>query len=290
MRKWTAYSCILLAAFCWGLIGTITRFAMEDGVTSMQICFWRMLFSTFLFMGHAVATNVWKLQSVKDLGYLCLFGIFGGAIFYLSFFWTTEHGSVALAVVLMYTCPVWVAITARIIHKVPITPRKLLAIGSALLGVACMSFSSGGTVTITVPVILVGLLAGITFSTHFVFLKILLKRYTTVTIYAYVMLFGTIALLPFADFGPMSFRNWMIIAGLAFFSTYIGYGVYSYGVRYVESTKASIIVNIEPIVAIVAAWLVWGEVFSLLGWVGAVFVLSAVLLLVLGQQQEATDT
>ena len=290
MRKWTAYSCILLAAVSWGLVGTVTRFAMEDGVSSMEICFWRMFFATFLFMGHAVATGTWKLRSVIDAGYLWLFGIFGCAVFYFAFFWTTEHGGVALAVVLMYTCPAWVALTARVVHGIQITPRKLLAIGSALFGVVCMSFSSGGTANVSLPIILMGLLSGVAFSTHFVFLKLLIKRYTSITIYGYAMLFGTLAILPFVEFTPMSSRNWMIIAGLSFFCTYIGYGVYSYGIRYVESTKASIVVNIEPVIAILAAWLVWGEVFSALGWFGAVFVLSAVLLLVLGQQDEATDT
>ena len=289
MHKWTAYTCILLAACSWGLVGTISRFAMSDGVTSIELCFWRMLFSTGLFLGHIFATNTWRLHSVKDAGYLALFGIIGGAVFYYTFFWTTEHGSVALAVVLMYTCPVWVAVTARIIHKVAITPRKILAIGSALVGVVCMSLSSGGTVTITPKVIMVGLVTGISFSSHFVFLKMLLKRYTPFAIYGYSLLVGTIALLPFVEITSISYRNWMIIFGLAFFCTYLGYSIYSFGIKHVESTKASIIVNIEPVVAIFAAWFVWGEVFSALGWVGVAFVFAAVLVLVLGKQEEATD-
>ena len=47
-----------------------------------------------------------------------------------------------------------------------------------------------------------------------------------------------------------------------------------------EATKAVILATIEPMLATFAAWWLWGEFFSPVGWVGAALIMAAVFLII----------
>lgn len=48
-----------------------------------------------------------------------------------------------MAVVLLYTAPVWVAVFSRLLFRERISPRKIGAIGVALTGTTLVCFSGG---------------------------------------------------------------------------------------------------------------------------------------------------
>ncbi len=50
--------------------------------------------------------------------------------------------------------------------------------------------------------------------------------------------------------------------------------------RRLPLTKAAILATLEPVVATFVAWWIWGEAFSLGGWVGAGLIVAAVFALV----------
>ena len=62
-------------------------------------------------------------------------------------------------------------------------------------------------------------------------------------------------------------------------SSLLPYIFYTYGLKYVESGKASIMATIETVVASLAGIIAFGEKLSLTGFSGMVLVLSAVVLL-----------
>lgn len=281
MQHYIGYACILAAAVSWGFIGSLSRFCLEEGLGPMEIAFWRMLFSSGFFLLHAARLRSHKLHSAKDALIIFLFGAAALGGLFSSFFGVVQLGGAALAAVLLYTAPAWVALLSHFLYKERITLTKYIAMALSLGGVVFISLSGGGLGgDIPLTAVLLGLLTGVLYSTHYVFTKAFLHRYTPLTLYGFAMLFGAIAVLPFVTFTAKSLKSWGVLITLAFVTGYIAYWVYSEGMRRLPLTKAAIIATLEPVVATFVAWWIWGEAFSLGGWAGAGLIIIAVFALV----------
>lgn len=295
MRSYAGYFFILLAALCWGLLGPVGRFALESGVSPLEVGFWRAALACIFFIAYAGSHRMLKLDSVRDLAAFALFGAFSLGIFFVSYQYAVKYGGAALASVLLYTAPAWVAVFSRIFFKSRITPLMASAIGIALAGVAFISFSGGADVAADGPGapglagILFGLLAGLLYSTHYIVTKVYLGRYTVYTLYGYGTLFGALALLPFVDFAPKSAGDWASLSFLGLICTAGAYWAYCEGMKRMDPTRAAVLATLEPVIATFAAWLLWDEVFNVMGWVGAVLIIAAVLTLVLGSKKETAE-
>ena len=111
------------------------------------------------------------------------------------------------------------------------------------------------------------------------------RGYSSWTITFYTFIFCALGCLPFADVGVIvqktasmpSLIPWYL--GLGLINTMLPYGIYTWALQYLESSRASIIASIEPVVAAVAGVVVYHET---LGWValaGIALVLSAIAVL-----------
>lgn len=92
-----------------------------------------------------------------------------------------------------------------------------------------------------------------------------------------------VAVTPFSRLGSIfplfsNPRVWLYIIGLGFFSTMLAYTLYTKGLNAVESSRASIIATIEPVVASLVSFLVFNEKPNLFQYIGITLVLAAVLL------------
>lgn len=298
MRHYIGYLCILMAAFCWGLTGPIARFALSDAITPLEVAFWRSAFGCLFFVLHATLRHSFKLRGVKDFFSFAVFGAIALGGFFASYQYAIQAGGAALAAVLLYTAPAWVAVSSRVFFGEKLSKAKLTAICLALTGVFCISISgygNGATASVSSveaentlhPAgIFFGLLAGFLYSTHYIFAAKFLQRYTTHTLYGYLMFFGSIALLPFIQFMPKSPSSWLVLLTLGFVCTYSAYWFYCEGLKRLAPTKAAILATFEPLIAIFAAWWIWGERFAVLGWAGSALVIGAVICLVLEPGRE----
>ena len=141
---------------------------------------------------------------------------------------------------------------------------------------------SGGSLNAEPSVlgIVCGLISGLCYASHFPFYVWWQPRYSTATLYAYMLLGGALALLPFVAFAPT--RSWTAWANLLALGVVTNYGAYlAYGrsLQLISQVKAAIIGNIEPVLATFWVWLFWHENFSAYGWAGSALVISAVFLL-----------
>lgn len=295
MQRYSGYLFIFLAAFFWALIGPVARFALENGVNALELAFWRASIGGGLFFLHATVTRDLALRSSRDTATFLLFGavVMGG--FFASHQVAIKTGGAALAAVLLYTAPAFVAVFSRIIFKERFTVIKACAIALSLLGVSAISLSSPD------PAILVdaalpdalppqstfnyigvffGILAGFLYSTQYIFAKIYLDRYKTHTIYCYCAIAAAVVLFPFVEFSAKTPADWAVVICLGLVCTYGAYLAYCAGIRRLEPTKAAVLATLEPVIATALAWWVWGELFGLGGWFGAGLVILAVLILV----------
>lgn len=298
MRSYIGSLYIFLAAVCWGFLGPAGRVAMAEGIAPLEVAFWRAALACVFFLLHAGRTRTLKPRSLADLSAFALFGLAAIALFFAAYQYAVQSGGAALSAVLLYTAPAWVAVFSRLFFGERFTAVKLAAIGMALIGVICVSFSGADAESLSLtgqnaagpafPLagVFLGLLSGLLYATHYIFTKKYLTRYTAFAIYGYSMAFAALGLLPFASRLPGTPAAWGAILFIALVCTYVAYWAYCEGLKRLPPAKAAVLCTLEPVVATAASWWLWGERFTGPGWIGALLIIGAVLVLILVPQKE----
>jgi len=272
------YLYVLVAATLWGLLGSVSKLVFAQGVSPLEAAFWRAVMGTAIFGVHALIARQTRVDR-KDLPALVGFGLVGIALFYGSYQSAIAAGGAALAAVLLYTAPAMVAVMSWLLLKESMDFTKLLALLLTLTGVAAISLQ-GGAVQVTGAAVFWGLVAAFTYATYYIFGKLYLGRYAAPTLLLYALPVGALALAPLVHFAPKNPTAWAAMIFLALASTYAANLFYYAGLKRLEATRASVVATLEPVVAALVAWVWWGERFSPLGYLGALLVLSGVLLMV----------
>ena len=278
------YLFIAGAALLWATIGPVARFAFQVGIAPLEVSFWRAAIGGGLFLAHAAARG--KLHIARrDLPAVGGFALLGVTIFYWSYFRAVELGGAALAAILLYTAPAWVALSALLWLGERLTAHKALAVALTLAGITLVALASGspaGASTHTPaargPAIAWGLLSGVAYAAYYLFGKRYFARYDSTTLFAYALPIGALLLLPAVSFEPKSATTWLVLLFIAVVPTYGAYLLYSIGLARVEATRAATVATLEPVTAAVLAYVIWGEALRASGYLGAALVLAGVLL------------
>ena len=267
---------ILAAATLWGLLGPVAMVALRQGVTPLEIAFWRAAIAGALYAAHAFASSRWRLAS-RDLPAIVAFGLTGVSLFYSSYLLAVEAGGAALAAVLLYTAPAWVALAAWSVLGEPLGRRRLLAVAATIIGVALVATAGSGGVRVTPAALGWGLAAGASYALYYLFGRRYFALYPTASVLALALPVGALGLLPLVAFQAKSPTTWAAIGFIAVVPTYGAYLLYAAGLRRLEATRAAVIATVEPVVAATVAYLAFGEQLAPLGYLGAAIVLAGVI-------------
>jgi drug/metabolite transporter, DME family len=277
------YAYIVAAALLWATIGPSARFALQAGIAPLEIGFWRATIAGLLFALHAGVRGRLGIARA-DLPVVGAFALLGVTVFYWSYFRAVQLGGAALAAILLYTAPAWVALAAALWLDERLTVRKSVAVALTLAGIALVAFGSGPAVasgasiaTTRVAALAWGLLSGLAYAGYYLFGKRYFGRYEASTLFAYALPVGALLLLPAVRFAPKSGHEWLVLAFLAVVPTYGAYLLYSFGLARIEATRAATVATLEPVAAAALAYVVWGEALRTVGYVGAALVLAGVL-------------
>lgn len=278
------YLLVLAAAVLWGLIGPVSRVALEGGVDPLEIAFWRAALASACFAAHAAAIG--RVTVARgDVAAVAAFGVVGVGLFWTAYLQAIEAGGAALSAVLLYTAPAWVAVLSALFLGERMTGRKALAVVLAIGGVGGIALAGGGgSVRAGAAALFWGLLSGVAYSFHYLFGKRYFARYPAPTLLMYALPLAALAVFPLADFRPKTPAVWGAIVFLAVVPTYLAFLLYGAGLRRVEATRAATVATIEPVVAALAAYAAWGERMSLAGYLFAALVVAAVVLMVTGDK------
>ena len=246
----------------------------------MEVAFWRALIAWFLFATHAVIRKETRLDR-KDVPLMLFFGIFGIFVFYVAYQYSVKTGGAALAAVLLYTAPAWVVVCSFFLYRERLNGAKIGAVVLVIAGVYLISRggSTGegqGTASFSLIALATGLISGFCYSLYYIVGKYFSGRYSSSNLFLYVMPIGFVCIFPLVDFAPKSAVAWAALISLATISTYLANFCYYLGVKYLEAGRASIVATLEPVIATGAAYLILGESFALLGYMGAAIILAAV--------------
>lgn len=278
------YIYILAAATLWGFLGPFGKMAFQEGVSPLEVAFWRAMLAWLLFAAQAFYQRRVRVNP-RDLPGLALFGFLCVTLFFGSYQIAVEKGGAAMASVLLYTAPAWVFLLSRFFLNEGVNLKKITALGLTLAGVILISRNQqvqamgiageGG-----ISAVLFGLLAGFCYSLYYIFGKHFSDKYSASVLFLYILPFGAVCLLPWFSFAQKSVSAWLALGAIAVFSTFASYHFYYAGLRRIEAGRASIIATAEPVVAALVAWCWWGESFTVYGYFGSVLILAAVLLMI----------
>jgi len=275
------YLYIFAAAALWGLIGPFAKLAYQEGVSPLEVAFWRAVLAWCCFGPQALLQRRARV-ALADLPALGLFSLTGVFLFYGAYQLAVQKGGVALASVLLYTAPAWVALLAALLLKEQMTPMKMAALAATLIGVSLVSLGSGtgfaGGAGETASAVFFGLVAGFCYSLYYIFGKYFGAKYSAATVFFYILPMGALCLLPWLHPAPKSGTAWLALLWIALLSTYGAYHCYYAGLKCLEAGRAAVTATLEPVVAAVVAFFWWGEFFSPAGYVGSLLILVAVVL------------
>jgi drug/metabolite transporter (DMT)-like permease len=99
----------------------------------------------------------------------------------------------------------------------------------------------------------------------------------------YTFIFAAVAVTPFSGIWTAAnlftdIKAWIYIIGLGFLSTMLAFILYTKGLQYIESSRASIIATIEPVVAAIIGFFIFQETLQMWQYVGIIMVIAAVII------------
>ena len=285
MSKRLGYIYVILGAACWGLIGVFNRLLGEVGVSVWNRVtirnFLSLVLMTVVFALFKRGVFRIKLRHLPIFIGAGLFSVLGLAVTYFN---CQMHCSLAVAGILLYLAPSFVVLMSALFWKAPITKRKVMALVVSFLGCVLVSGIMSGALTVSVTGLLLGIGAGFCYATYTIFAHYGLEHYDSLTMIYWTFFFAGLGSLAFLNWGELApalphGTTWIGIAGLVVIATVLPYLFYTKGLEVVESGKASIIANVEPVVAALTGVVFFHEVLNVWTVLGIVCVLGGVVLL-----------
>jgi len=213
-----------------------------------------------------------------------LLGVIGVFINQWTFFVGLETADPTVAALILATTPILTGFLAAIFLKEKITVRmvigSLVAIGGILYVV-----TNGRLVSIQIDKGVIWMIVTmVTFSLMIIMTRYLGDRVDPLTLTLYSSGVGFVISIPFAFLADHPIRisgdlkGWALLIGSAIIVHGIATLVWNNHIRYVEASKASILSNLEPFVAMVTGLILLAKPITGIELLGAFFIVGGVLL------------
>ena len=276
---------LVVMAVIWGLNFAVLKY----GTTVLEPIAYnaiRMSVGTIVLLSLACA--FWPIPARRDIGRLMLLGVLGHGVYqglFINGLSMTKAGTAALVVA---ASPAIIAIVGRAFGIERITRRAVWGIVVSFIGVGIVVVGSASradgadTHVLGDMLILTSVVAWAFYTT---FLRDYTRRIEGVHIAGWTLLGGTIPIIAVAtpallrtDFAAMTPLTWGAVGYSGVGAIGLAYLFWYRGVRVIGSTRTSMFAQLQPMIALLAAWPLLGERPT--GWQigGSVAVMSGLLL------------
>jgi drug/metabolite transporter (DMT)-like permease len=288
-HPWRGYFFIATATFCWGAAATFGKaifngslFAGHTLISPMVLTQARTSF-TVLVLGPMLLLRFGRrifAINRDDLVLCALVGTLGVACSNYFYYLAVQKSTVSLAITVQYTAPVWVLLYMVARGRERPSLQKAAAALVAIVGTALAIglFQSG--VKFSVIAVTAALLASFGYAFYNIAGQGLVSRNHQFTVMFYVLLSSALMWLvanpPWRLLAQQyTGRQWQFLFVFACLSMLLPYMLYLSGLKYLDPTRAVITSCLEPVFAILFAWIFVGESLRGLQVAGIVAVLVA---------------
>lgn len=282
-EKMTGFFCVVSAAALWGCMGIFVRGMEQYGLSSMDMVLVRALVTGVLMFLYLFLFKREELKiRWKDIWCFLGTGLASVVFFNFCYFTTIIETSLAVAATLLYTAPAFVVILSFLFFREKLGSKKILSVLLAFAGCSLVTGIFQETPALSTKGLLIGLGAGIGYALYSIFSCLALQRgYSSYTITFYTFLIAFAGCVPFCNIGEIGAGLSSSPASVPFaifwaaVTTVAPYLLYTKGLSEMEAGRASVLANIEPVVASVLGVLLYKEEIQLTTLAGIVLVLVA---------------
>jgi drug/metabolite transporter (DMT)-like permease len=278
----------MASAAGFGAMAVFGKLAYDEGTTVGTLLAVRFALAAALFWVLVLAgretTSALRSISRRDLLTALGLGAFGYAAQAGCFFAALDRIDASLLSLLLYTYPSMVAVAAILLRRERADARRftalLLASGGLLL---VLANAKAGTLDPAGAAL--ALAAATVYTTYILTSQGIAGRMSPMVLSALVCTGATVTLTAgtalIGDLEPsaVTATGWGWLLGLAVVSTVVAVSLFFAGLKRVGPTSAAILSTAEPVVTVVLAFVVFGEVLGPLQLLGGALVIAAVLVL-----------
>jgi drug/metabolite transporter (DMT)-like permease len=229
--------------------------------------------------------------SRRDTVRLLALGVLGNGLYQWFFIEGISRTRAGDAALVLAAAPALMAIIGRVLGVERVTRRRVLGIAASLFGMALVVFGSGKadpTATRDVATLagnMLVLAACVCWALYTVLLKPYTERVPGIPLSALTMVGGAVPLvlvsmpqvaatswtaLPVSAWGALLYSGLLALA--------VAYLFWYRGVRVLGPTRSAMYSNLQPVVALVVAWIALGEKPTVIQVLGAVAIMTGLLL------------
>jgi drug/metabolite transporter (DMT)-like permease len=294
MRSTGTLLCVGSAAG-FGAMAVFGKLAYEEGTTVGTLLAVRFSLAALMFWGLVIAggelRDLRKLTR-RDVAIALGLGAFGYAAQAGCFFAALDRIDASLLSLLLYTFPAMVAVAAIVLGRERADSRRFAALGLASVGLVLV-LANAKAGAIDAPGAALALGAAMIYTTYILVSQGISGR-TRPTLLSAIVCSGAAVTLTLGSSllgdlrpGEVTAAGWGWLAGISVVSTVAAVSLFFAGLKRVGPTTASILSTVEPVVTVILAFLVFGELLGALQLVGGGLVIAAVLVLASHRPREA---
>ena len=283
MQMLKAYAWLTFCVLVWGSNFVFGKMLVEVFSPSMLTTL-RLLFIVLFLIGIFAYKK--QLRRVTKADFLALFflGVIGVFINQWSFFEGLQTADPTTSALILATAPIVTGVLAAIFLKEKFTIRMLMGSVVALIGIYFVVTKEGvSSLQIDKGLIWI-VITMITFAIMVIMTRLLSQRIDPFTITLYSNVVGLVVSIPFAFTLDTPLRisfeisDWAFLISTAIVVHGIATLIWNNNIRYVDASKASILSNLEPFVAMVMGVLLLYKPIAGSELLGSLFIVGGVLL------------
>ena len=286
-KTWGTDLLLLLMSLIWGINFIVVKLGTEL-LRPLAFNATRVALAAVALIVVSLVTRQ-TLPTRRVTASLLALGALGNGLyqwFFIEGIARTRAGDAALV---LAASPAFMAIIGRMLGVESVTRRKVLGIAASLFGMALVVYGATSGVSSTTGSALTGnvlvLISCLCWATYTVLLKPYTETVDGVTLSAVTMVGGAVPLvlvstpqLVHTGWSSLPISAWGALAYSGLLALFVAYLFWYRGVRVLGPTRTAMYGNLQPVVALVVAWIALGEQPTLIQVGGAVAIMVGILL------------
>lgn len=286
----------LLTVLIWGSTFAANSFSLRGGYSAGHLILFRFIIASIIFALIAFIPKMkFRLPEKRDIWKIALLGWVGISGYHICATFGQLTISAGTAGMLIGSGPIFTTIFAILILKERLSKVGWVGLAFGFIGISLIALGSGDTTFGIAPGVFLTILAAIATSIFFVYQKPLFKKYSAIELTAYFTWAGTI---PFLIFAPGLFETIqsasievnMTALYIGIFPTAVAYLTWAIALSQANASSISSVLYLEPVIAIIVAWIWLNELPASLSIIGGLIAISSVLIVnFYGKRNEMTQ-
>jgi drug/metabolite transporter (DMT)-like permease len=278
------YFALMGAVIFWGLSFVATKMALTS-IPTFTLIFARFSISALFFLLLMVRNGLPRF-SKRDHGFLFLLSLFEPGLYFVFETLGLQYTSAPKASLIIATIPIAVLLLSTIFLKEKSSPARLFSIVLSFAGIFILITGETGF-SLSLEGSFIGDLlifgAVISAALYIVSARNLGRRYSALEITSMQVFYGAFFYTP-AFLWELPGIEWSHISGsslgavvyLTIFATIGAFLCYNFALTRISATRASLFINMIPVVTAIGAWLLLNETLTLIQAFGGLLVLLSV--------------